>query len=145
MSVTQKVKLGAYNVATVGASNKAINESLHSQLPGRTDGPADAYRHILLAAELTRLTNEAIARAILGGHEQTGNADGQTPQAENMDRRNNDIGIEIGKNADSWEDVVRRSRGVMDDSRGADGGLSPEAGSGGDGAVWYPPIDCLNS
>ena len=95
MSVTQKVKLGAYNVATVGASNKAINESLHSQLPGRTDGPADAYRHILLAAELTRLTNEAIARAILGGHEQTGNADGQTPQAENMDRRNNDIGPEF--------------------------------------------------
>jgi hypothetical protein len=32
----------------------AFNESKKSMLPGRQDGPADAYRHFLVAAELTR-------------------------------------------------------------------------------------------
>jgi hypothetical protein len=39
---------------TFGAEGIMRGESTASQLPGRTFGPADAYRHILLAAELTR-------------------------------------------------------------------------------------------
>jgi len=51
-----------YALATLRAAEGAIKESLASQLPGRTDGPADAYRHILLAAELTRRFGEDRAR-----------------------------------------------------------------------------------
>lgn len=33
---------------------RAEREAVASQLPGRQDGPADAYRHILAAAEAVR-------------------------------------------------------------------------------------------
>lgn len=36
-----------------GASD-SVNEAIYSGLPGRGDGPADAYRHLLWGAELTR-------------------------------------------------------------------------------------------
>lgn len=36
----------------------SINEASFSYMPGRTNGPADAYRHILWAAELTRQYGE---------------------------------------------------------------------------------------
>ena len=39
-------------------SNAAISEMVGSQLPGRDRGPADAYRHILWAAELARRFGE---------------------------------------------------------------------------------------
>jgi hypothetical protein len=42
-----------------------INEAAYSYLPGRDNGPADAYRHVLLSAELTRQYGELIARIIL--------------------------------------------------------------------------------
>jgi Ca2+-binding RTX toxin-like protein len=111
MDITRKF----YALATSGVSEGAIRESLASQLPGRTDGPADAYRHILLAAELTRRFGEEIARAILGAHEVTGNAGGQTPAAEAMDRANNDLGISLGKDATSWNDVVSKARNEFSD------------------------------
>lgn len=38
-----------YNLVSQGATGRAINEMIESQIPGRTNGPADAYRHILLA------------------------------------------------------------------------------------------------
>ena len=44
-----------YNVAGVGPG---FDEADRSSLPGRHDGPADAYRHILGAAELTRCHGE---------------------------------------------------------------------------------------
>jgi hypothetical protein len=44
----------AYSFGTDKVSNGAIFESIQSQLPGRSNGPADAYRHLLLAAEMTR-------------------------------------------------------------------------------------------
>ncbi len=113
-----------YNIGTLGASEGAIKEALASQMPGRENGPADAYRHILLAAELTRRFGEDIARQILDYHEQTGNSDGQTADAEAMDRRNNEIGIEIGKGSTDWGDVVSKSRKEFgDDGR----------------ATWLPP------
>lgn len=39
-----------YAIGTLRGSEGAIQESLASQLPGRINGPADAYRHILLSA-----------------------------------------------------------------------------------------------
>jgi len=46
------------DLATSGVATQAIKESVHSQLPGRNNGPADAYRHLLLSAELTRQFGE---------------------------------------------------------------------------------------
>jgi Ca2+-binding RTX toxin-like protein len=112
--------------ATLGASEGAIQESLASQLPGRVDGPADAYRHILLAAELTRRFGEDIARAYLNAHEVTGNYGGQSAAAEAMDRYNNELGITLGRESTSWNDVVTRSRAEFDDTGRAN---------------WLPPTD----
>lgn len=109
-------------IPTIGqirnVSRVAINESSQAQLPGRENGPADAYRHILLAAELTRLYGEAIARIILEQHEIEGKIDGQSAESEAMDRHNNKIGISIGKTSGSWEDTVDQTRGVMDEGIG---------------------------
>ncbi|HHW4681064.1 MAG TPA: hypothetical protein ACQGQX_06185, partial [Xylella taiwanensis] len=66
------------NIFTVKVANDAINESINSRLPGREDGPADAYRHLLLSAELTRILGEPYARAALDFHEWDGNRLGQS-------------------------------------------------------------------
>ncbi|MCK9505527.1 MAG: hypothetical protein M0Q95_15270 [Porticoccaceae bacterium] len=113
------IELIIYEIGTLGVSSRAINEMILSQLPGRENGPADAYRHILLSAELTRTLGETYARIILEAHEQTGNLQGQTPEAEEMDRYNNELGIEIGNqlrsNPDSsWRDVVESARERID-------------------------------
>ena len=100
----------AYNKFTLGVAEAAIKESLASNLPGRSDGPADDYRHILLAAELTRRFGEDLASALLNAHELTGNTDGQSPESYEMDINNNNIGIAIGRDARNWDQVVSRSR-----------------------------------
>ena len=102
----------------------AINESAWSMMPGRENGPADAYRHILLAAELTRRFGEFEARCILEKHEWEGWWEGQSPESEAMDRANNEIGIEIGRNAQSWDEVVTEARTKIDpeDPFGDNGG-----------------------
>lgn len=119
--------------ATGGIASDAIFESVYSNLPGRENGPADAYRHILLAAELTRRYGEAYARAALGFHEWDGNREGQLPASEAMDRHNNEIGIEIGKRlaqdpGASWHSTVHESRQAF---WGQDGS--------GSGARWQDP------
>src|SRR5262249_41647885 len=80
----------------VGAK-AAISEMVGSQLPGRERGPADAYRHLLWAAELTRRFGEQRAREILGLHEQAGDLQKQRPDEEAMDLHNNEIGVSIGR------------------------------------------------
>ncbi|MBI5780046.1 MAG: putative Ig domain-containing protein [Rhodocyclales bacterium] len=134
--INQKI----YDIATGGAASQAINEANRphengSQLPGRENGPADAYRHILLAAELTRKYGEDYARKLLDGHEWTGNNDGQTKSAESMDRHNNEIGIEIGnrlrESGGKWEDVVREARKKID----------PDKNGETDSGKWLPPED----
>ena len=91
--------------------NQAVNESGSSQMPGKDGGPYDAYRHLLWTAELTRRYGETVARAIADLHELDGNIrGGQAPEFEKMDRQNNEVGIDIGRNVRSWEEVVSRSR-----------------------------------
>lgn len=102
-----------YSIGTVRASEGAIAEMAASQLPGRHNGPADAYRHILLAAELTRRFGEEYARLILNAHEVTGAIGDQTPAERAMDEANNETGIDVGRNSTSWPDVVARSRREM--------------------------------
>lgn len=97
-----------YAVATQGVSILAISEAVYSQLPGREDGPADAYRHILLAAELTRQFGETYANVLLNGHEVTGSIDNQTAEAKAMDLYNNQLGVEIGKRLAENPNASRR-------------------------------------
>lgn len=90
-----------------------IGESTASQLPGRDFGPADAYRHVLLAAELTRVYGANVAMGLLVDHEME-----RDSAADNgMDFWNNDIGIQIGlhvaANGGGWHDVVRLAREAM--------------------------------
>jgi hypothetical protein len=100
----------------VGA-NAAISEMVGSQLPGRERGPADAYRHLLWSAELTRRFGEQRAREILGLHEQAGDLKGnQTRDEEAMDLHNNEIGKSIGRFARNWQDVASAARKVMSGS-----------------------------
>ena len=107
------------DIASRGVATKAINESVYSYLPGREDGPADAYRHLLLSAELTRRFGESYARALLWSHEVTGNIQDQTQEANKMDEHNNELGIKLGlklrqkPGGGSWEDVVKGSRELV--------------------------------
>ncbi len=103
-----------YKVFTGGASDMAIHESISSYLPGRTDGPADAYRHLLLASELTRRFGKDHAKTILDLHETTGGLENQTAEAEAMDRHNNELGINLGRVSSSWEDTVRLAKQLIE-------------------------------
>lgn len=55
----------------------------------------------------------------------------QSPEAEAMDRYNNEIGIGIGRAAKSWSDVISRSQEVMDQSHRSGDGRNG-------GAQWLP-------
>jgi uncharacterized protein DUF6973 len=112
-----------------------------SQMPGRERGPADAYRHILWAAELTRRFGEQRARQILELHEREGQQDGQPHDEEAMDRHNNEIGIAIGGFGRNWNDVVSAARKAISGSA-ADGSgawkdtYDPNSTLAPYGAVW---------
>ena len=71
----------------------AIAAAHESGLPSPVDGPGDTFRHLVWAAELTRKFGPEIAAYLLGFHEIQGRLDGQSQQAEKMDRYNNAIGI----------------------------------------------------
>lgn len=111
----------------------ATNEALASFLPGRVNGPADAYRHIVRVAEMTRRMGPDTAGSLAELHEiqgQGGDVNNHAA-ATAMDRRNNLLGISIGLQATSFEAVLRLSWDAMD--------RSPRDGSGGViGAVWLP-------
>ncbi len=123
-------KKGEEWIGARAAGSAASAESNASRLPGREDGPADAYRHILFAAELTRLYGARIAGAILWANEGRGNFN--PDPSTKMDLYNNDIGIAIGKDARTWEEVVGRAREAMD------GSARDGSGANG-GAQWLPP------
>ena len=96
------------------SQNQIIGEMTASQLPGRQNGGvADAYRHILLAAEFTRDYGVETAYEVLMDHVR----DAASGADNGLDMWNNSIGIEIGKylraTGGTWEDVVRISRSVI--------------------------------
>jgi hypothetical protein len=84
-----------YSFVTGGVSDAAIGISIASQLPGRgLGGPADALRHLVLSAELTRRFGDADAIGVLDAHEaQDFNAD-LADSAQ--DKYVNSIGVAIG-------------------------------------------------
>ncbi len=114
------------------AVEAAEKKAVESQLPGRDDGPADAYRHLIWAGELTRRFGESKARAILYGHEIEGRIKEKQPEGrEEMDLHNNEIGIKLGKNAKNFDEVVKAAQQTIDESRDGD---RPN----GKGATWLP-------
>ncbi len=99
--------LGMYD-----ARQSAINEAKNSKMPGLWNGPADAYRHILVSAEMTRRTGKK-AQIYAEGHEILGNIKGQDQTESDMDKHNNAIGYEIVRKAKDWNDVVTQARGKI--------------------------------
>ena len=99
----------------------AHHEARASNLPGRVNGPQDAYRHILVAAELTRrLGGPELARAGLDLLELYGRyctEPRQPAESEAMDRYNNEFGYQIGQVAQSWEQVVTYARERINPNR----------------------------
>lgn len=113
----------------------AETESMSSHLPGFYNGPADAYRHLIGAAEMQRRFGWALSRIVVNGNEYWRTHaphEGQSPGSRQMDDHNNALGFGIGLRARSYEDVVRMAReAVMN-------GLA-EGGSGRDGTpMWLP-------
>jgi hypothetical protein len=100
-----------------GAVDPAHAEAKNSGLPGEHNGPGDAYRHMIGAAEITRRFGEATARVVLEGHEIQGNLSGDPKEESVMDRHNNEIGIGIGREAKSLDEVNERVRGNIEPIR----------------------------
>ncbi|MCM0019842.1 MAG: hypothetical protein NBV67_07600 [Tagaea sp.] len=92
----------------------AADSADDTQLPGHISGPNDALRHIIGAAELRRRYGPVAALAILEANEFRGNLyDKQTPADEAMDRHNNDLGMELGAGAQSYEEIVERAKALV--------------------------------
>ena len=100
---------------------QASNEAAHSNMPGKDGGPYDAYRHLLWLGEMTRRYGETTARTVAHLHEVEGDVKGQTSDFRNMDEHNNELGIAIGREANSWSDVVSQARRLIDESREGNG------------------------
>ena len=102
------------DIFTGGANIAAKAESVSSQLPGRENGPADALRHILIAAELTRKYPDSYANFLLDSKEENDAAGA----ASKMDLYNNNIGVAIGQyvqnTGGNWQDVVRLSQEAVE-------------------------------
>lgn len=85
-----------------------------TKLPGHIGGPNDALRHIIGAAELTRRYGPSAAFVILEVNELMGNRyDKQSDADEAMDHHNNAIGIELGRGAKSYEEIVERAKALV--------------------------------
>ncbi|AIF80958.1 hypothetical protein I862_01975 [endosymbiont of Acanthamoeba sp. UWC8] len=93
----------------------SISEAVASQLPGRENGPADAYRHLLWSGELTRRYPEWGVEWGLNKHEETSPSIGSA-----SDYYNNKIGMEIArdvaKKGGDWHDIKRLSRDAINKS-----------------------------
>ena len=113
----------------------AREEARSSDLPGQAEGPADAYRHLVGVAELSRRAgpslafymaeyNEVRSWFAMGSSTLHGRpiARTKTPEGRSMDRRNNALALAIGARVSSTEDVVRRVRSMMEHSIETTGG-----------------------
>lgn len=120
----------------IGA-DAASDEARNSLMPGQRNGPADAYRHIIWAAEMTRRFGETGARAILETNEIKGDIMGaQPPEEADMDRHNNEIGIAIGKSGRTFDEIVDGARAVIDQSVPHDGSGTDSTGKWLDPSTW---------
>lgn len=103
------------NLANIVRIKKAATKSADdSGLPGHVSGPNDALRHIIGAAELRRQYGPIAALTFLEGNEVLGTINNnQSPADAAMDRRNNLIGIQLGRGAKSYEEIVERAKALV--------------------------------
>lgn len=92
------------------AATHSPDGHVSTQLPGREDGIADAYRHVLGAAEMARKLYFGGGHAELYGLANEIKNFESSVEQRYMDLWNNDIGIQIGNhvraNNGTWNDVV---------------------------------------
>lgn len=124
----------------------ASAEAIASQLPGRENGLADAYRHIIWVAEMARRLPETVTSRIAGFHEILGSLSGsQSIDAEDMDRHNNEIGMAVGKmvakKGGNFRDVVIAAQQIIERSIEDDAGafIKLPDGTRVKKATWLPP------
>lgn len=117
-----------------------FDEAEGSYLPGLHNGPADAYRHMLGAAELTRRYGETAARAMLEANEVKGDViDRQSAGEREMDSHNNDIGIAIGQDARTFDEIRERARAKID------AGVREQGSGANDTPKWPPSSEWKNT
>jgi hypothetical protein len=121
-------------------------EATASGLPGRVNGPQDAYRHLVGVGELARRVgvvpawlmaeyNELESRAAMRRAEQARRPvpAANTRESRSMDRHNNRLALGLGLSAASPEQVIQRARIAIDRAH------RTFSGSGADGtAFWHP-------
>lgn len=113
------------------AIQATLDEAQHSGLPGAGGGAQDAYRHILIAAELIRQFGPNLGSKFAQAHEAGNRLDGQSGVDSKMDDHNNALAVDIGKRAKTWDDVVRMARDKIEEA-------ARHGGDGKDGrAVWH--------
>jgi hypothetical protein len=95
---------------------RAERAAREAGLPGWHNGPADAFRHVVASAEATRRYGVPIATALGEAHEYSGRRDGQPQDEEEMDRQNNAIGIGIGADAGSFNEIIVRTKAAFVDA-----------------------------
>lgn len=121
--IRQQMLGGRYKSARDAANYEAVS----SQIPGRENGPADAYRHIIWIAETTRrnklfLSNKSDKFTnVVFGHskEIAGILKGAKIQEVDMDLHNNEVALKIGMEAESYEEVVINARAIIEKSDGS--------------------------
>ena len=99
--------------------NRYIDDSEEAYGTGKNLGnEADAYRHLLWTAEMSRKINPTIAKGISDYHEKVtlpfgllGSAHPlQSKEEKEMDLFNNKLGLQIGQQSKSYEDTVRLAK-----------------------------------
>ena len=99
--------------------NRYIDDSVQAYGEGKNIGnEADADRHLLWTAEMSRKTNPTIAKGISDYHEKVTLPFGllgaahplQSKEEKEMDLFNNKIGLQIGQQSKSYEDTVRLAK-----------------------------------
>lgn len=94
----------------------AYLEADNSELKGELNGPNDAYRHMIVTAEMARRKGPVTSTTLGLGHELTGLLQGQPLNQAKMDASNNAIGVDIGMRAKTLNDVIDMARKAMQDA-----------------------------
>jgi RHS repeat-associated protein len=81
-------------------STAAIRISDQSGLPGKGNGPQDAYRHCVWSCLMTKSIGEQNAHIIGNEHENSGDRNAQPKGEKIMDEKNNAVGRECGSSGD---------------------------------------------
>lgn len=80
--------------------------AMNTRLPGRSDGPQDAFRHTYASALVSRFLSPRVVELVTVVCERDDNS-----PSDRMDRHNNQLGMRIGQtNDDIFESVTEHVR-----------------------------------